>query len=175
MDLYARMNTANKWVVGGLAVAALLAFQIFVRYQYVHLVGVRVMRIDRLTSTSCYMPCPDPTSSPEKPARTFESDDEDAISRVRMIAGAPYENDAHEYMWRVYERVKSDGTQTFMTQDMSNEDSADYPIRLVCYCYSGQKSPTGVYWEYHLDTRQILSVGDDALLSAKYGMTKAKK
>lgn len=47
----------NAWyVVGGVAVAALI-FQLFLHYQYEHLAGGRVMRIDRLTGSSCFMPC----------------------------------------------------------------------------------------------------------------------
>jgi hypothetical protein len=57
--------TRNVWFsIGGLLIAAVL-FQVFLHYEYIHLAGGSVMRIDRLTGTSCYMPCtPKPTPSP---------------------------------------------------------------------------------------------------------------
>ncbi|MGA7202298.1 MAG: hypothetical protein WBX26_10745 [Candidatus Cybelea sp.] len=59
----------NTWyVVGGVAVAALI-FQLFLHYQYEHLAGGRVMRIDRLTGSSCFMPCV-ATSATATPAPT---------------------------------------------------------------------------------------------------------
>jgi|SRR5579862_7154274 len=163
----------NGWYVAGAIVAALIIFQSFLRYQYEHLAGGRVMRIDRLTGSSCYMPCVPQPGPAETPERTFESDDLAAIDWVKTVEIRPYENDGHQYMWRVWERVKNDGTQAMMTQDMSAEDPSEYPIRLVCYCYNdtpGQKSPTGVWWEYHLDTKKVYSVSDNAPLSVKYGM-----
>lgn len=172
------MNEQRGWYVfGGLVVLALV-FQFFFRYQYVH-VGTRIMRIDRLSSGSCYMPCTEPTETPvasDTPMRTFETDDEKAIAAVRASQVQPTEDNHHEYMWRVYSRVKSDGTETYLTQDMSNENPEDYPIRLVCYCYNdtpGQKSPVGVWWEYHLDTKDTYSASDNANLSAKYGLTSS--
>lgn len=42
--------------VGGLILVAAM-FQLFLRYQYIHTVGVRITRIDRLTGSSCELPC----------------------------------------------------------------------------------------------------------------------
>jgi hypothetical protein len=42
--------------VAGLVIAVLV-FQLLLRYQYVHLRGNHVLRIDRLTATTCIMPC----------------------------------------------------------------------------------------------------------------------
>lgn len=63
------MSRRRWYTIGGAAVAALF-FQVFVHYQYVHLAGGYVMRIDRLTGSSCYMPCvstPAPTNAPPQP------------------------------------------------------------------------------------------------------------
>jgi hypothetical protein len=58
------MNTRGWYIVSAVLVVGLL-FQLFLRYQYVHLVGGRVMRIDRLSQASCEMPCaPPPTPEP---------------------------------------------------------------------------------------------------------------
>ncbi len=56
-------------------VAAIAIFQFFLRYQYEHLAGGSVMRIDRLTASSCYMPClPAPAPAPtEAPTSSDES------------------------------------------------------------------------------------------------------
>lgn len=56
----------NKtWYAVSAIVVALAAFQLFLHYQYVHLSGGYVMRIDRLTGTSCIMPCvPSPPPAP---------------------------------------------------------------------------------------------------------------
>ena len=42
--------------VGTLIVVAVI-FQLFFRYQYIHTVGIRITRIDRLTGASCELPC----------------------------------------------------------------------------------------------------------------------
>ncbi len=65
-----------------LLILALGAFQLFLRYQYVHTTGTKVVRIDRVTGQSCVLPCqnadggaygpyyaayaPAPTPRPEK-------------------------------------------------------------------------------------------------------------
>jgi hypothetical protein len=46
----------QRWYIIGGTVAAMILFQLFFRYQYLHLAGARVMRIDRLTGRSCYEP-----------------------------------------------------------------------------------------------------------------------
>jgi hypothetical protein len=44
------------YVAGGLIVAVVVV-QLFLRYQYIHTIGVRITRIDRLTGASCELPC----------------------------------------------------------------------------------------------------------------------
>lgn len=39
------------------AILVLLVFQFYLRYQYVHTVGARITRIDRVTGQSCELPC----------------------------------------------------------------------------------------------------------------------
>jgi hypothetical protein len=108
---------------------------------------------------------------------TFEDDDLEAIEAVKRFAGTPpYINNGHDYKWRVDERGKNDGTHYSVGDNASSwtgDDPTDWPVRLVCYCYfdtPGQKSPIGKWWEYHIDTKQTYSVGDNAALSAKYGL-----
>lgn len=48
------------WLVALIGLA--LIFQLFFRYQYLHLSGINVMRIDRLTLASCSMPCDPPVN-----------------------------------------------------------------------------------------------------------------
>lgn len=50
-------------------------FQLFFRYEYIHLSGMVVMRVDRLTGTTCLLPSPtmmhacNPEPSPTAAAR----------------------------------------------------------------------------------------------------------
>jgi len=170
------------YIIAGLAFIGLL-FQLFFRYQYVHLEGATVMRIDRLSGSSCNMPCQsshfEPASAPSTSERSFDGDDEEAIQGVKSSVTTPYENDGHDYKWRVQMRGKNDGTHHLIGNPATweDDDPVDWPVRLICYCYNdtpGQAGPVGVYWEHHLDTRQTYSVNDNAALSAKYGMTPSK-
>lgn len=214
------MNVPRRvgYIVAGLVIAGLL-FQLFFRYQYVHLTGTTVMRIDRLSGSSCNLPCEAPQPPPVQtewgkalansggwttvatPWPSFDSKDQEAIQAVKASVTVPYENDGHDYKWRVSERGKNDGTHYEITTGppqfidapgptktgfipdtpapsvWAGENPADWPVRLICYCYNdtpGQTEPAGFFWEYHLDTRQTYSVDDNAALSVKYGMTPRK-
>lgn len=214
------MNVPRRvgYIVAGLVIAGLL-FQLFFRYQYVHLTGTTVMRIDRLSGSSCNLPCEQPSFDPTtaKPEHSFDSDDQEAIQGVKSSVAVPYTNDGHDYKWRVSQRGKNDGTHYEITTAApqfidapgpnktgrakggslaaelgvtppasddtpapfawGGENPADWPVRLICYCYNdtpGQTEPAGFFWEYHLDTRQTYSVDDNAALSVKYGMTPRK-
>jgi hypothetical protein len=65
-----RVSKKTWYAVGGVAAAALF-FQLFLHYQYVHLAGGYVMRIDRLTGSACYMPCvASPSETAAQPSAT---------------------------------------------------------------------------------------------------------
>jgi hypothetical protein len=57
------MKRRALYVTGGLIALAVL-FQLFFRYQYIHTMGVRITRIDRLTGASCELPCEPETWAP---------------------------------------------------------------------------------------------------------------
>jgi len=94
----ASTNRRTGYTIGGLVAVALL-FQFFFRYQYEHLAGGQVMRIDRVTGSSCYMPCipptPGPTPSPPNYLnsgadykRESDNQDQEAISLAKETATA---------------------------------------------------------------------------------------
>jgi len=58
-----------RYLLGLIAVA--LVFQLFFRYQYVRL-SDSVLRVDRLTAQSCYMPCV-PASPTPMPTNPFDN------------------------------------------------------------------------------------------------------
>ncbi len=122
-----RAQTRNV-VAGGVALA--LVFQFFLRYEYVHLAGGRVMRIDRATGSSCFMPCtpppPAPTPTPYDPKvaiddflRADEEQDQDAILLVKATAKSPTGTS-------VADLVRSTGPQFAWTAQPANSNDAAY-------------------------------------------------
>jgi hypothetical protein len=49
------LRRAVPWTIAILVFAAI--FQLFFRYEYMHTTGNLVVRVDRLTGASCYLPC----------------------------------------------------------------------------------------------------------------------
>ncbi len=76
------------WFAAG-AVFTVLVFQLFFRFDYVHVAGARVMRIDRLSGASCDIPCipaPRPTPTPfDRVAYALEFGDRYSLAKQRAI------------------------------------------------------------------------------------------
>jgi hypothetical protein len=67
----------------GCVVALVAGFQLFLRYQYVDAGGTRIMRIDRLSGASCYMPCSPTAPMPIDFSAAVSAANEDAIALVQ--------------------------------------------------------------------------------------------
>ncbi len=55
---YMSHRGAVPWIIGVVLSAAI--FQLFFRYEYIHTMGNWVIRVDRLTGATCYLPCAKP-------------------------------------------------------------------------------------------------------------------
>jgi hypothetical protein len=183
------MSRRTWYTVGG-AVVAVLFFQLFIHYQYIHLAGGDVMRIDRLTGSSCHMPClptPSPTPAPPptpvptpppKPPQNYTLEDARAIEQVKDrgagVSGIVYRH-SQDSEWLVAGRYDNEGTPQgypyysgqHRTPNPSYDNTHAYPVRLVCYCLATKKM--GWYWEYHLDTGEVFTVTGNRTLELVYG------
>jgi hypothetical protein len=162
------------WIIAGLLLIGAV-FQLFLRYQYLHTAGLAVMRIDRVTGSSCYMPCVPfrtgtvpPILGPSKVdfhPNFFDENspeaealaNEDAISLVKAMP------DARE----VIAGAKPDSKWSSVSANLGagNPYSDSNRVRLVRYA---DADGNGFYWEVHLDTRRVYFVNDDDALSARY-------
>jgi hypothetical protein len=184
------------WYVFGGIIVAILAFQFFLRYDYVHLRGGYVMRLDRLSASSCIMPCL-PTSSPkpydQKQAiaefiSVIENQNQQAIDLAKATpkARAIVANGA-SYSWtaeigdkggRDYSCKLMPTTNIFTralcpspspAERVRDPNTSNFQIKIVCYCDSkGQ----GWRWEVHTDTNEVFYVNDNADLMTKYGFAR---
>jgi hypothetical protein len=59
------MKSNVVWIIAG--VVGLLVLVQFFRYDYIHTTGQVIVRVDRLTGTSCLVPCQPVESTPLKP------------------------------------------------------------------------------------------------------------
>jgi hypothetical protein len=94
-------------------IAVALAFQLFFRYQYIGTAPI-VMRVDRVTGASCFMPCrptpvPSPKAAPIPP--NYAEDDQRAIALAQrqpsaIAIEAQYANSGYE--WTTEGRYTSD-------------------------------------------------------------------
>jgi len=160
------------YALGGLVLVA-LAFQFFFRYEYVHLAGGHVMRIDRVTSTSCNMPCsPAPAAtSPDSDAAVADygrqSDDEDqeaiSIAQATPTASNVVANGGPNYKWSSQQAIPFTAKSI---PDISVGTPA-FHTRLVCYC---DPKGGGWRWEVHTDTRAAYFANDNADLLKKYDL-----
>lgn len=178
------MNKNRPWYVVGSLFAAAFVFQFFLRYDYVHLAEGRVMRIDRLTASSCYMPClppkptpmptetPKPTPVPTRAPIAYDIVDARIIDKMLHNASLYYPPSSQGYVWRIWGHFTPDGFRG----PMSNPDPFTTPVRVVCYCNSKW---TGWYWEstpaspYTLTTSEIEITGN-TVLEQKYGFSHPK-
>jgi hypothetical protein len=166
--------------IGLAAVAIILVFQFFFRYQYIHTVGIEVLRVDRLTGASCVLPClpptptPVPTVKPTPPPHYLSNEDQRAIAYAKAhntsdlrYSASYFNKDPDDFKWSVSGRYKNDGTPQSFDAYVSSVSSTAYPVRLVCFCDS---KDWGWRWEVHLDTGEVYDVGDNADLRLKYGI-----
>lgn len=186
--------TRNAWyAIGGVCLAALV-FQVFFHYQYVQLGQGTIMRINRLTGSSCYMPCnpsPAPTATPPSPTATpfderrylleSERQDQRAIllakrtGTARQIMSAVGPN----YVWSAKTADPSGRYELGLIRKGQNVrsippalTSASFETKLVCMNPRPAHGMPGWCWEVHLDTGEVFSVWDNADLLRKYGFTR---
>jgi len=174
-------------VVGVLVVAA--AFQLLLRYQYVG--SGPVMRIDRVTGASCFMPCrptSPPSAIPAKSPPNYAADDQRAIALAQrqpsaVALEAQYANRGYEWTtegrytsdyvlmldWSKYGGTKPAPTDIFDSNPGGERPQGELPapIREVCFC---SKKGFGWRWEVHLDTREVYEIDGNRDLEKRYGI-----
>lgn len=110
------------YVIGTLAI--LIVGQMFFRYAYISDKNARVLRVDRLTGSSCYLPCipptptPIPTATPTPIPRNYDLEDQQAIQKVKSYVG-PYffstlnyaGRDSRDFKWSVDGRYTNEGAE----------------------------------------------------------------
>jgi hypothetical protein len=171
-----RKGNQRAVVVATVAVAliavAVSAVQVLLfRYEYVHLVGTKFVKIDRLTGRTCLVtddpfyahnPCDPPTAEQE---RDFAI----SLARNTPIASS-VTNTAGDYTWQAQDAmsaVESANPDNDKLLDSLDGSGVLDNALLVCYCNPGGK---GLRWEVHIATRQALLVSFDAALSKRYGV-----
>lgn len=164
------LEVSRVWILVVGAIAAILIFQFFFRYQYVNQ-GTALLRIDRVTGSSCYLPCLPPTPTPRptpKPKPTVEDisiGNSRAITMVQSRSDVPYHlnGDASgQYEWTVTREATNDGELYF---PLSTPGPTHFPVRVVCLC---DPKFGGWYWEVHLDTLEIFRITGNRDLEEKY-------
>lgn len=124
------MNTRQLSIVAAIIVVVLLIFQLFMRYVYLapDRYG-RVMRVDRLSGISCYVPCtpapptppptPTPTPTPAPTQTPLEEREQDAIAMAKVSdeARSVLATGSHEgYQWSAKPALEAVST-TYMKAD----------------------------------------------------------
>ncbi len=187
------MNARTWYIVLGIALVA-LGFQFFFRYDYVYLNGGSIMRIDRLTQVSCYMPCmPSPPRTPfvNPTIEPVSLGSSRAIAMTRNFVNGEYfpsGNSAGLFEWNVWRVAANDGKvfQTFVAAGATprpdcwsdntcpppgyarygtSDIPIHYQVRVVCFCNSN----AGWYYEVHLDTGEIFKITGNRDLELRYG------
>jgi hypothetical protein len=165
--------------VSVLAVVVLVvAYFIAFRFQYIHVEGYRVMRVDHLTGTTCEVglntltnqnAC-DPPSEEQKQSFAISLARDDATSRGIT------QGEATAYLWKAEDAFAA---ATAVNAARSDDDASPIPamenvdedafsdVYLVCYCDAKDE---GWRWEVHIPTRQALYVNSDKVLSQRYGL-----
>jgi hypothetical protein len=187
----------GPWIVALVAVA--LIFQFFFRYQYEHLAGGNVLRIDHLTATSCYLPCLPPPPPPPKATptpydpidaeltfiRVSGDQDQKAIESVKEtpLAQQIVGEKGPGYSWsartydiggQFFQSAIDSGKNPFEHSAKSNLFSTPPDVNSADFqtkfvCYCNAKQTLGWMWEAHTDTGEVYYVNDNAELSKKYG------
>jgi len=168
------LTPVNKriWYITGGIVATILVFQLFFRFQYEHLIGLRVMRIDRLTGASCYLPClATPSPAPPTPMPSNAQLEQEAIALARGSALSVTMEHGTGYLWSGQIACTASAGGCWVASPPSDPYAPPNPeqrnVWLVCWCNS---TGYGWRWEVHLDTRAVYSINDNADLLRKYGL-----
>lgn len=174
------------WGAREVSVAAIvvlaLAYFIAFRFQYIHVEGYRVMRVDHLTGETCEVGVNTLTNQNGCDAPSEEQKQSLAISLAKDDATsrgiAPGE--ATAYLWEADDALAAataansangdDDASPIPAMANVNEDTfAD--VYIVCYC---DAKNDGWRWEVHIPTRQALYVSSDKVLSARYGLKPSR-
>jgi hypothetical protein len=158
---------ARVAVFVAVAAVLVLVFQLFFRYQYIHTVGVLVMRVDRLTGSSCFMPCDGSKTMPAATATPWLPTDEEkqqAIQLAKSMASVNSTFGEHrENKWSAEASTSAIPISGWSKPPTEPEEHT----YLVCFCNGGGR---GFRWEVHVDTNRVYYVNDNADLMSKYGL-----
>jgi hypothetical protein len=173
-------NRRGLYIFGAVVLAGAV-FQLFFRYEYIHLSGAGVMRVDRLTKASCVLPCtedptPEPTPSEANSSSERINTDAKIINRQREVYRLTY-NDTNSD-WKIIGHYAADGTEdpsdSKATPDSGGTDTTKtYPVRVVCYC---DKNNTGYYYEVTSTTYggiEDIEITGNTVLENKYHMSRS--
>jgi hypothetical protein len=156
------------WIVGLIVLG--IIFQLFFRYQYLQDGRAHVIRIDRLTRTSRYLPCLPPAFAAPPSPHDIALEDQRAVQLVKLYARPSFSTrafgmyDLSTYRWTVSGRYPGscveEHTRNLMDEIVNGHSyrlPAGYSVRLVCYC-----NPKRNGWRYQvrLDTGQVLYLED---------------
>lgn len=178
------LSSARVWtyIAASFAVAT-LAYQLAFRYQFIHLMGVRVMRVDHLTGRTCEVtsnplgvrdPCDAPTEEQKQNYAISLARSEATSQGVDTTATA-------RYQWQAQDAYEA---ATDANPDGDDEKATPNPVTaylldgnrfddtyLVCYC---DPEGAGWRWEVHIPSRQAFYVNSDKALSERYGIVVSR-
>jgi hypothetical protein len=161
----------QRWyILGGVVVAAIL-FQLFFRYQYVHLAGAEVMRIDRLTGRSCYEPCIQPRAVPSEMQQEIDAELIDYMNRAYS------ENYSAGASWVIVSHYDEAGNQETKTNGSKAGVEASYTTRLTCHC---EEKRSGLECGSCYEVKPVfpgsfsaMIVNGNSVLEKKYGFAQS--
>jgi hypothetical protein len=157
------------WYPVLIAIGAAIIFQLFFRYSYIHTVGVRVVRVDRLTGTSCELPCNSqaPESEPSGPNQT--EIDARIIDYMRTVySHSPFVTSYPSDTWIISGHYTAAGKME-NPFDQGNQSDLEYPVRVVCYC---DNKMAGFYYEAtysQFGGTGVMEITGNSVLLQKYG------
>lgn len=167
-------------MIAGIVIAVILVYQLFFRYQYIER-SYGITRIDRLSGTSCRLPCTPTPATPEPTPFRPETEDAAAIELAKAASGASYLESLHpDYEWYVIEITNSTADRVYSYYDPekkqftttpdpeSTDDYRDIRTRLICLC---NKKAWGYHWEVDMQNSAVYRVEGNGTLEAKWGFT----
>lgn len=152
-------SNSKGWAVAGGIAALAIIFQVFFRYEYLHLEGGRIDRIDRLTQQVCTMGANPLLVSNACTEATEQQKEDYAISLAQAAGSTGVVTD--DQVWRA---------DLASTQVSDGSTVAD-DTYLICHC---DPKGTGWRWEVRLSTKEAISVTKDSPLSKRYGLVWPK-
>jgi hypothetical protein len=165
------MSSENRgWYIFGAVLFAGLLFQFFFRYQYVHLAGNVVMRIDRITGTSCNEPCADPEPKKEVTPPSQSSVDAEIVNHM-INAHSVDHPPSSGYKWVIINHYDESGNPqpALASGESSTDVEGDYTVREVCFC---DKKNSGWWFEVKPNTfgDTEMEIVGNSVLEKKYGI-----